>query len=181
MEQKENSFEDSIGIMLVKQLGELRNNPIITKAEEVIKVLDSKKKKVTIETVKQQLGDTIEDSFSVALGEGILTSVRVKGADGVIVQNVELDGFNLEEHKIISVKAKKKAQKPKRDFEMWAVLVDTIKDGGMITVEKEDKPEYNDIIKRGKPEWQGINFDDTLEGQLIWKTIDEMVKEYNKK
>lgn len=174
MERKEDSFGYSIDQMLEEQLGALQENPIFKKAREVIDSLKSRNKKVTSQAVKQQLGDAIEEYLRTKMGENTITSVRVKDEQGDIVQDIELDGYNIDEHKIISIKAKKKAQKPKRDIEMWAKLVTTIENGGTITVEKVDAPEYNDIIEKGDPEWEGISFDEDPDCKLIWDKIDEM-------
>lgn len=164
----------------------LDGHPIIVKAKEIIAGLKAKGKKVNPNIVKQRLGDDVERYFQTHPPADVHIDyrnieVQRKGEGdkpGTKVQDAELDGISLNPLTIISIKGAKKAQKQRRDFEMWNNIKATVQAGGNILVGGNPHPELNDLfIQDGDPAWQPLSFDYTPEGEAVWGEVDRLANE----
>ena len=95
-----------------------------------------------------------------------LSTIRVITQQGVAVQNAEIDGLILAPLTLVSIKAKKNSQNPARDYEMWKTIVTVLGEEGTLIVDGEPKKLSIDLAK--KPDWCGLNFDDTADGKKVW-------------
>ncbi len=161
---------------LVETPEEILNHPVVQEAHRLIGAYKGKKQ-MTAVMLKQQLGNFIEDYLNGQMPQGTLTNVKVieNGAVSPYAR-AELDGLSPGNPvTIYSIKAAKKAQKPKRDQEMWAEMRRIISEGGSFYIGGKAEPQYNGLADDENPDWVGISFDDTEEGKAVWDYLNTMV------
>lgn len=210
MQKEEEEFNGAINKMLEKNLEEgkkkkvplkgeayeamylkYKDNFLIKKAKEAIERIQDKKKNntPTIEVVKKQIGDDVEEYMAKCgmLPEGTLRNIEVKEAGKAKVDpKVELDGFHPYTWTITSIKAKDSQQSRVKDIRMWEKLLEHVIKGGIVTVNKKNEnkelTEFIEKNKERKPEWIGLSLDTHLEeGAEIWNFIDSIIDMHNEK